>query len=503
MLGRELQTAQQRLEELSQRMAELDGPIAERTGANTVASKEVETLKLQVGELRRKAQELGYAGGLALQEQAIEARRRADRIEYDIAQREMELGYDLQAEHDLAGAQAGFAQNRIGTIETSRAELDEFMRTTAANIASMRNITDELAGQIAGGLKQIDETMASDLAPWYEQAQTALEKSASQAQQAAGQGQGEDGGAARVLRARAVELQGRLAWNRARGLADHLAMLQAIKSDENGAPGLSGLASQISATQTAYGQAIEQATNAYSEAQQVLEQVSVKQDQAALDRLKLEVGNSTAILTGKPIQAKPANASPASEMAGGDPSQGFTSAEALLAHLKSLASEESNLIALTEQIADLTVANTEDGKKAVALSRQLGGTMQNFAEALEMSMGKPAAAGMLAAMPLNAGIAAMATASISEQTDDRAKVTYSLPGGVSKDSWLINVNGNWFIDGDSLDAAERAQLVVEPQVIAVFKKLTDQLRSGEIASPDALKQELMNAMSNLAPPGGS
>jgi hypothetical protein len=280
-------------------------------------------------------------------------------------------------------------------------------------------------------------------------------------------------------------------------------MLQAIKSDENGAPGLSGLASQISATQTAYGQAIEQATNAYSEAQQALEQVSVKQDQAALDRLKLEVGNSTAILTGKPIQAKPANASPASEMAGGDPSQGFTSAEALLAHLKSLASEESNLIALTEQIADLTVANTEDGKKAVALSRQLGGTMQNFAEALEMSMGKPAAAGMLAAMPLNAGIAAMATASISEQTDDRAKVTYSLPGGVSKDSWLINVNGNWFIDGDSLDAAERAQLVVEPQVIAVFKKLTDQLRSGEIASPDALKQELMNAMSNLAPPGGS
>jgi hypothetical protein len=190
-------------------------------------------------------------------------------------------------------------------------------------------------------------------------------------------------------------------------------------------------------------------------------------------------------------------------MAGGDPSQGFTSAEALLAHLKSLASEESNLIALTEQIADLTVANTEDGKKAVALSRQLGGTMQNFAEALEMSMGKPAAAGMLAAMPLNAGIAAMATASISEQTDDRAKVTYSLPGGVSKDSWLINVNGNWFIDGDSLDAAERAQLVVAPQVIAVFKKLTDQLRSGEIASPDALKQELINAMSNLAPPGGS
>jgi hypothetical protein len=503
MLGRELQTAQQRLEELSARMAELDGPIAERTGANTVASKEVETLKLEVGELRRKAQELGYARGLALQEQAIEARRRADRIEYDIAQREMELGYDLKAEHDLAGAQAGFAQNRIGTIETSQAELDEFMRTTAANISSMRNITDELAGQITGGVKQVDEAMASELVPLYEQAQTALEKSASQAQQAAGQGKGDDVGAARLLRARALELQGRLAWNRARGLADHLAMLQAIKSDENGAPGLTGLASQVQATQAAYVQAIEQATNAYSEAQQALEQVSVKQDQAALDRLKSEVSNSMAILTGKPIETKLATPSPANEVASGDPSQGFASADALLAHLKSLAAQESNLITLTEQISDLTIANTEDGKKGVTLSRQLGGTMQNFAEALEMSLGKPAAAGMLQAMPLSAGIAAMATASISEQTDDRAKVTYSLPGGVTKDSWLVNVNGSWFIDGDAIDAAEQAQLAIAPHVIAVFRKLTDQLRNGEIASPEALKQELMSAMSNLSPPGGS
>lgn len=512
MLGRELLTAQQRLEELSRRMAELDAPIAERTGANSKASQEVETLKLEVGELRTKAEELGYANGLALQEQAIAARRRADKIEYDIAQREMELGYDLKAEHDLAGEQAGFAQNRITTIESSQGQLDEFMKETSADIATMRSATDELAGQIASSLKQVNDAMSGELAPLYEQAQTALDKAAAQAQQAASQGKGDEVGAAKLLRAQILETQGRLNWNRARGLTDHLTTLQTLSVALEGAQGLQGIASEVQSTEAAHKQAVEQATNAYSEAQQALDQVTVRGDQAALEQFKSEIAKSVALLTGKPVEpAATPDESPTADASSGAPTPGVASAESFLQNLKTLIAEEKNLTSLAERLSDMTVANTDDGKKAVALSRQAGGVMQAFAETMEAKFGKEAAAGVMKGFPMGAGMNAIAGATITEQTADRAKISYPMPGGMTKDSWLVKVNDSWLIDGDALDASDKAQLAMGPQVLSIFQGLTERMRSGDIATPEALMQEFMNEMAKLGaaaggavpPPGGS
>jgi predicted nucleic acid-binding Zn-ribbon protein len=100
MLSLELGIAQERLGALAQKLAELEGPIAERTGANTKAAEEVNRLKTEVGELQRQADEQGYARGFPLQQKAIQTQREADKIEYDISLREMALAYDYQAEAD-------------------------------------------------------------------------------------------------------------------------------------------------------------------------------------------------------------------------------------------------------------------------------------------------------------------------------------------------------------------------------------------------------------------
>lgn len=262
------------LEEIEEQIGELQGPIDDRIQRNRQDAEEVEQLRLQSSALMREARESGYAGGFDVFEQAIQSQRRADRIEYEIAQRELELDLNLQAEHNFLSLNQQNARNASAAIDTARTALETFEQQGRSDNSLSRQTLVALRGQLDVLLAELSARSNDELIPTYQNAQDNLEKVAREAQASANKAGRDGAGAARMIAARANETLGNMHLTRARGINASMNAYELI-NDAREALGMDNAAQdESSRLMAAHVEAIQTAKTALAQALSLLGQVS-------------------------------------------------------------------------------------------------------------------------------------------------------------------------------------------------------------------------------------
>lgn len=505
-LDKERQAAMQRIEELSKRIEQLAGPIGERTSANDTAKQEVERLKTEVNNLRRQAAELGNADGFVTYQRAIETRRKADKIEYDISQREMELGYSLQPDHDLADEESKHLQTRIGALQITHKELDAFSKATADSIAATRNQMAELAGEVAAELNKVADTAATELAPLYEQVETALQKAASMAG-AGGAGSAEDMSAARMLKARILELEGKFSAMKAASLADHKALLQKLNDAGKAIPSSDDVKKELEAAGAALTAAVEKAKASFTEAMDALSQVKSREEAVELFRKNLE--NAVAILAGQKLAEPPktgslAPASGATVAASTSGSPGnFATAEQLAKYLASLPGDLQG----ANMAMAVYRAQTPDGRNLLQANRRALDSFIDLDKALQETLGTTLlqVGGPVMAAGISGARVDLTGLTPTEQSDDQVVYSVSIQG----QTWPITlrkVDNSWWIDIDA-QASQMARtlpmmLQSSGQIAEAVTSAAAKVRAGEITDPQQVLVMIAQAVGTGAAPAG-
>ncbi|UCD75065.1 MAG: hypothetical protein JSV91_14925 [Phycisphaerales bacterium] len=447
------------LDQFNRRLAELDEPIAERTAQNARDAQEATRLTDQANALRRQSAESGYADGFSTYERAIGLERQADRIEYDISQRRIELDFQLQPEHDLVKARADQMEALLQAVEASEGDLDDLAQLTADTAAATRRAIADLRQSLASTLNELTEESITTLNDLYAkvgddltQADSEAGKAAAKAGRASSGPRSEDGNDAKVLEARINELQGRMHWDIARVAADRAVVLRQLllTGDLLGDP--QAFQSQLSSAEREYEGAIGNATRAYQSAQSTLATVRGSEGQREVEAFKIGVDTALAKLTGSPMPEAPV---PSSPPAGGDISAstsgtgGAESPEALIAALKqmdsgiSIAGMFDLMIPLTEVSGmDPTVRQALEG--ILSMYRNMG----RLETALQTAFGKglqdlPGFTG--GAGPSIDDIPTVVDAVLEDVSDDRGSVFLTLNDGTSQSVPITMIGNQWYL----------------------------------------------------------
>ncbi|MHC4128532.1 MAG: coiled-coil domain-containing protein [Planctomycetota bacterium] len=497
-LAEDRDAASAQLQEHSEHMATLDGPIAEIRRRNRDDRDQAERLREEASQLRREASELGPGEGYTTFERSLQLDRQADQIEYEVARRELELRFILEPEHDVARKRIEQARHRIETDDSARQGLEDAAQATSAEARATRAGVGELGEQIATALSEIEQASTGTLADLYDRGGSNLEKAASKAKAAATMARGEGTDAARVEAARAYQQLGDMYWLKARGLDQDIALRQRL-ADHAGALGSvvasPGADASLASLREAHRGAMAQAADAYRNAQDVLGQVSGRTARRRLEALRARM---SALLEEEPPPATPeVGRRPSAAEAPAPTADGAASPEALVQALRNAGDLESftdiqlNLthIEIETQIAGEIYEASADANRAMV---ELDTAMQ---EKLGGGLGLP-------------------EVSLGQVSGDRAAITITVLGQ-PRPLELIRIDGMWYVDAtDQFNAQiaqaaamgldETAVLTMAQTQAAAIREVVGRVRAGEFSSvPEtlgALGQAIMQAMQGLAGP---
>lgn len=268
-LQTQVQAAQQAAAALREQIAALEGPINQHTSQNQTQGQQIEQMRIQVGNLLKQAQDAGYADGLDTYLEAKQLDRQADKIEYEVSHREIDLDHDLSPQHRMALAQLAQVEAMIQALEAAQSEIEGFAATASGDAKTSRAKIDQLAGQVNQTLSAIKTESDGPLAAAYEGALSALQRAGANAAKAASAG-GPGANAAKMMNAGIQEATARTHLSAARGLADRTAVLLKIKQ-AGGALPMNGIDAQINEIYAALQKHTAEAKAALDEASQTLE----------------------------------------------------------------------------------------------------------------------------------------------------------------------------------------------------------------------------------------
>ncbi|MCZ6735487.1 MAG: hypothetical protein O7C65_06830 [Planctomycetota bacterium] len=486
--------AQEQLHENSQQMADLDGPIGELTKKNRDDQAEVDRLRTEANGLRREATDRGRAAGFTMYEQAVQLGRQADRIEYEIALREIELRYEQQPQHNVAQARAEHAQAQIDAIDDAQSSLGDLVQTSARQAETTRTMLAEFRNAIGASIRELNQTASGPLKQLYDRAATQLESAVAKANAAAKSVKGDRADAARIEAARARQNLGRMHWSVAQGLDDHIALRQRLA----GAPSIfgsdSGGAESVAELDAAREVAIEQAEAAYTDALDILGSASGRGTRRDVESLRNSIDQALASLSGEEVDWSSVRGSGQLTGSVPTPTRTFATPEALLAYLWSLQSSPTvNL----EDFLGLYHAETAEGRRMLGLMQDLDAPSAELQRAMVARFGQSAVQTTESSVMI-AGLFAGSNWRITNKTDDRATISSSSPLGTFDMLSLVRVNGSWMIDADDIDETDRQGLAMMQAMLPAMKQayadLIKRLQAGEFSSPDELIAAQMEAM---------
>ncbi len=378
-LKADLASTKEQVAQLRTKIDQMDGPISEQSAVNANAKKEVDALRAKVTDLRRQAQQLGHADGFPTYEQAIATGRQADKIEYGISHREIELDYALTPELVMTDTYARQLDEMIKAIESTIADLETFAAAAAAQVATTQGQIKEVTTSITASLGQLEAQSKGDLATAYDEAQAALDKAASQIRQV-------KGGDAQYAKLTAAQIQvtiGRLNWSKARGLISQKSLLENVK-----AAGIAAANIDTAAITAAHQTAIEAAKSAFASAQELLTSVQSRTNQAAVDSYTHSIESALAAIENKPAApAAPDSGNPnagSSESASATSETGADSPEVLVEYLKSIktVADLGRVLDLTMPLREVTGLTPATRQMGEGLKSLIGGVA-----ALDTSLG--------------------------------------------------------------------------------------------------------------------
>jgi hypothetical protein len=511
-LQRELQTAKTTANELSQKFMQLGEPITRQTSQNDAQLKEVERLRVEVGNLLRRAQELGHADGFETYKQAATIGRQADEIELKVAHSEIELDYQLNPEHKSVATQVNQLQGMIEAIEKAQANLDAFAAASSTDIEATRIEINRIVSQINESLDAVNKERTGPLADQYSQAMETLEKAAAQADAATKA----DAHTAKLISVRAHEALGRLHASQARALADHKSTLELLVngSKELGVDGK--YAQQLGEASVAYDQALQSAKEQYATAAEQLGSVQSRGDQETVARYQQKLDGMIAALEGNATASPAPDPTPSSDSSpetstgtDADLGPGFESPEALVEFIKSLEQSDKSVAELQNDVHSATIFQTAQGKKVKQFTLELVPAFGTLFDALVEKFGRETtmAAFKSSGMEL---FPDLSTATIKAIDDSHASITFQRANGQPKTEHMVKVNERWYFDGDKLDMEDQQLLAsigpIAPLMKDACQKITQQVQADAYKSPDealqAMQQSVMSGAMEQAMKAG-
>jgi hypothetical protein len=446
-IEQQIAASQQAAAGLREQIAALEAPITQHTSQNQDQNQQIEQMRIQVGELLKQAQDKGYADGLDSYLEAMQLRREADKIEYEVSQREIDLDHELSPQHRMAQAQLAQVEGMIQALEAARAQIDAFATAATDDSKATRAKIEQLSSQINGTLGQIKTQADGGLAAAYESAVTALDRASTSAAKAASGG-GPAANTGKMLGASVQESAARTHLAAARGLADRLAVLQKIKNSGGALPA-SSVDAQVTELQAAITRHRDAAKAALESASQALEGVSGGSGE--VEAFRVNLASMTNTLSGKAPQ--PDSEPETDESAGGDSAaapaapriKGADSPEALLASVKSIKG-----ISDVDRVFDLILPPTDPAaKQMMTMARGLIGDVKKLDAALQgkFAQGLESFGGEMQ-MPTTANLG-LDTATIENVTDTTASLSVTA-NGKTQSIPLAKVDDRWYI-GDPND----------------------------------------------------
>lgn len=508
-LSRDMERAETELGQLNEQLAELEGPIADREGQNTRDAEEVNALRKSSDELFRDARERGYASGFNSFKEAIQARRTADRIEYEIAQREIVLDLNLKAEQGYINLNARQINKAIEAISDAQAAIDTHEKTGTEDLRNTVQLIATLRGDLDALLQKLADTTNNELNPLYDSAQEYLEKAAREAQSAAGKaGRNGDANGPDLIGIRAQESLGKLHRAKSRGISNRRKLYELIHqarevfSEDSVLPKIEELNQQ-------HDDAVEKAKAAYTQAIQLLSQVNNPKAQNEINAFRQSLDLALASLEGHDVSARlnPQTGGAAGDSTAGQPENtadsghGFSTPESLLDFLKSakassnleaffgtvhISSEQSRReinagLAFFDAFADLEKAITRQFQSSDE-SRQIGQLTSGLSMVISMM------------------IPDLDQAQEMNRTNDRVTLRVTNVLGMEDSLDLIRVNGSWYLDmdDDETDPAEDQQRLDEMAASTrMINQITQQINLGQIATMQQLQSAMQTFFSEL------
>ncbi len=467
----------------SRQLAELDGPIAELSRDNRIDQDEAQRLRIQAAVVRRDAAGLGAADGYGAFEEARRIDRTADGVELRLAHRELDLRYNYEPEHALARIKADRTRERLDSIDATRQALRERYATAAGEAGTTRTQLDEISSAIEAGLDEL-QASAATLAELYDEAAMELDRAASKARAAAGLADSDFADAARIEAARAYQELGSLHRSRARGLRDHVRLMQRVAAVTGAAAGA------VDAAREAHREQLSKAAEAYRNAVNELGRVSGRTARQRLEALKV---STSSLETGDVVEEPLPSAAPARRT--GRPARsapttgaGAESPEALMAAMQ----EDTNPVDLyyfgnvTPQQAgmvDLFKASETTKAALVAALRE------RFAD--EIATADGSVLGSMASVNL----------SLTAVEGDEGTLIRSV-GGIEIPVKIVSIDGRWYVDATSsiAEAADQATaLGQDPADLmrsfnAFMGDLTGRIEAGEFNSLQEVDMAFMQAL---------
>ncbi len=295
MLQGQRDAAEESLNELNRQIGALEGPIADRLDRNAQDVAEADRLREEANDLIRLAIELGHANGFPSFQQAIDIRRDADGIDFDVSLRELELEYELQPQHELVELQIHHLRSAVESIRNTLAEFDRLDEQLTGDLDATRQQVSALVQEISRSVDGLSDRVRSDLAEQYEQAGEYLQRAVTQARQAAGRLRGDQAGAARMLQVKVSESLGSALKSQAAAMGDHADLLtQLIEVGAGLLPDLETYRSIRDELNETRQRLTAEAREAFAEAQSALGGVSGSAADAYRSHLERVTGNESA-----------------------------------------------------------------------------------------------------------------------------------------------------------------------------------------------------------------
>ena len=282
-------SAQTRLAAYGEDMAAADAPIAALTSANRADQTEIDKLRAQANELMREANERGRAAGYGAYEQSVEMDRDADRIQFDVSQRDLELEFTHQPEQALAQRRADHTQEMIAAIDGSSTAIDGLAQAFGDEARSTRATIGQLRQTIAAQLDALNTERVDELQGLYKKAAVQLEAAAQEADTAARLGRNEQAHAGRIAAAHAFQELGRMHWSAALAWQDHITLLERVEASSDALESASMVGAQLNAARTARSDARRDSKDAYTSAHEHLDRITGRAAGPQLEALKLNV----------------------------------------------------------------------------------------------------------------------------------------------------------------------------------------------------------------------
>ena len=499
-----------RLRNAEERLSSLSGPISELESANSTDTERVEELRQEANRLLRRAREMGQIAGQSTLENSVATRRSAERIEYQIAQKEAELAFDLEPQQGWADMQASGFKSILDTIDAAKSDLSQLERELNNDIigAAQANV-DQYRSALQSGTSDLKALVDSSFSPAVDAAIANIDNAVSRATSAAGKTSARSSSTSKVTKAQAQARKGEMLWAKSRLLSNHAGLMAAIANSNAAGSNASAYNSAAQTSGQAASEALNMAKSALADAQQTLSSAGAGD---AIDELNQKLSLLLQAMEGIAVDFNSVGSSSSSSGASqpasrGGSGGGFNSVDDLVAFMSSLDATNFDSI---KSFFDLIETDSAQVRQGMRLMNEMFDVMND----LQRAMAKIDPSGQMTNQFSQMGGAGQLFSSVSivDQSDDVATLSVqpAVPGEPAEEMEARRGSNGWtlFVSEESFNAMTGGQGMDSDESRAQARGMVDAMRglvekidSGEITTGEEAMGAFMQMMMEMAQEG--